>query len=666
MAAAENKAAELGATEISDSFLGAEGPEHASAYNHPGVPIVASAGDHGYQAKSVGSPASYPTVIAAGGTSLRAGTGRPRFAETVWYQGSGGEGTGSGCSHEPKPAWQTDGGCPFRTTNDISAVADPNTPVSVYDSYETEPHWLLLGGTSASAPIVAAAMALASPYTRSFSGARALYLDAAGGGGGFNDIVSGVNGSCGGSYLCEAGLGYDGPSGLGSLRGAPDLPPPTAVTMGASSIQQTEATLAGTVNSHGAEVHQCTFEYGPTSSYGSSAPCASLPSPATNPVPVSASIARLAAATVYHFRITVAYPGGPGLGSDQTFITLGNAPTVTTGVASSVALSSVTLNAQVNPNGAAISECEFEYGATATYGDTAPCTPSPGGGQAPVAVAAGLQGLTANATYHFRVVASNQYGKSHSIDQTVTLLPELPNVVTGAASAVTATSATLTATVDPNGAPLSTCEFEFNSSESDIPCAAMPGAQEAPVAVLASVHGLPAGAAFRYRIVAANASGTSYGAIQEFTSLPSVFEPPLEPAPAHAPSVHQTGYAADLAGTTIRVGSKGDFTVRVRCPVADALCSGTVTLSTLGAVRAAGHPPSKRTLTLARGSFSAARGSVVTVRMKLSARARRLLERLHVMRARATVLTGASAGPALASQTLTTLHAVAAAHTHRT
>ena len=658
VAVAENEAVKLGATEISDSFLGPESSEHASAYDHPGVSIAAAGGDHGY---GVQSPASYPTVIAVGGTSLRPGAGRRGWAESVWYDNAGAEvsGTGSGCSREPKPAWQTDGGCPYRTTNDISAVADPNTPVSAYDSYETGSPWLLLGGTSASAPIVSAAMALASPYTRSFNGAHALYLDAAAANGGFNDIVSGIDGSCG-DYLCEAKPGYDGPSGLGSLHGAPEVLPPTPVTGTASSIKQTEAALGATVNPHGAEVDKCLFEYGPTAAYGSSAACSSLPSPGTNPVPVSASIAGLAAGIVYHFRIAVGYPGGSGVGGDQTFTTLGNPPTASTGVPSSVTLSSATLNATVNPNGAALSECEFEYGASAAYGATAPCTPSPGSGRTPVAVSAGLAGLTANATYHYRVAASSQYGTSYGSDQKVALLPSPPTVSSEAASAVTQTSATLNATVNPNGGTVTSCEFEFNSSEAYLPCATVPGPQQGPVAVSASVYGLPAGATFRYRILAGSASGVSYGAIQEFSTLPSpaleaaVLQPVTALTPV-TPIEDPPAYGAKLTSTTLVVSSGGELSVRLRCPAPDTNCRGAITLQTLGAVSASGHPPGKRILTLATASFTVSHAGVVTVKLRLSGRARGLLARSRVLRAWATVLTGAPSGPPHTWQALVTL-----------
>jgi len=144
------------------------------------------------------------------------------WTEAAW------SGTGSGCSaYEKKPAWQTDTGCANRTNNDVAAVASTETPVSVADSYKLprefskpEPGWTLVGGTSVSSPLVAGMMGLANAYTRSFAGADAFYEEAAQNGTGvLDDVTSGSNGACG-SYLCNAGPGYDGPTGLGSPYGA--------------------------------------------------------------------------------------------------------------------------------------------------------------------------------------------------------------------------------------------------------------------------------------------------------------------------------------------------------------------------------------------------------------------------------------------------------------
>jgi hypothetical protein len=343
-AAAENEAATLGATEISDSFGSTQQPSlpagYASAFEHPGTPIAVASGDSGY---GVSSPASSPSVIAVGGTRLVRGAAAGEWEQSAW------SGSGSGCSLESKPAWQTDIGCPFRTTNDVAAVADPNTPVSAYDSYGPEGGWQLVGGTSASAPIVAGSMALANAYTKSFDGAEAFYLQAAANGtGALHDVLSGADGTCG-DYLCEAGPGYDGPTGLGSLNGAPEVPPPPAtppifLTEGASAVTSTTATLHATVNPNGGDVEECTFEYGATSSSGASAECSPAPGPAQRPVSVSASLTALAANTTYHFRISIVTSGGSGRGWDETLRTApSSAPTVQSEGPSAVAQSAGTL-----------------------------------------------------------------------------------------------------------------------------------------------------------------------------------------------------------------------------------------------------------------------------------------------------------------------------------
>src|SRR5437588_399954 len=94
-------------------------------------------------------------------------------------------------------------------------------------------------------------------------------------------------------------------------------------------------------------------------------------------------------------------------------------PTVKTEPASSVATTSATLNAQVNPNGSEVTECKLEYGTSTTYSSSAACTPAPGSGTGNVAVSAAVSGLTENTTYHFRVVAKNAGGTSEGADETL-------------------------------------------------------------------------------------------------------------------------------------------------------------------------------------------------------------------------------------------------------
>ena len=213
---AVNSAVKLGAKYISNSYGGPESTADpgldSSYYNHPGVAITASSGDSGY---GLIYPATSRYVTAVGGTTLTPAAVPRGWAETVW------SGTGSGCSvYEAKPTWQTDSGCVRRTDNDVAAVADPNTGVAVYDTYD-ESGWLEVGGTSVSSPIIASVYALAGvptagtyPSSYPYSHTTDLY-----------DITSGSDGTCTPAYLCTGEVGYDGPSGWGTPHGVAGFAP---------------------------------------------------------------------------------------------------------------------------------------------------------------------------------------------------------------------------------------------------------------------------------------------------------------------------------------------------------------------------------------------------------------------------------------------------------
>jgi hypothetical protein len=204
--AAEQEAIVEGAAAISNSWGTTEGgyswTDLDGIFESAGIPITASSGDGGYE---VNWPALSPDVISVGGTTLNqtTATGTRNATETAW------SGAGSGCSaYAPKPEWQADSTCTKRMVTDVSAVADPATGVAVYRGGS----WYKVGGTSASAPIIAAMYGLAAP---SANPAQDLYDHTED----LNDITSGSNGSCGGTYYCTAVAGYDGPTGLGTPNG---------------------------------------------------------------------------------------------------------------------------------------------------------------------------------------------------------------------------------------------------------------------------------------------------------------------------------------------------------------------------------------------------------------------------------------------------------------
>jgi hypothetical protein len=290
LAAAVNRAVALGATVVSNSYGGAElGFTERAAYNHPGVPIVASTGDDGYYdwdfvnigffgEEMPNAPAVLPTVVAVGGTTLDLNPDGTRADETVWNWSGPGDvfeelgASGGGCSFlfEAEP-WQRDvsgfaaSGCGSKRLDaDVSAVADPDTGLDIYDTYDCgagcgglDEGWETIGGTSLSAPFISALYALAGGGHGLSYPSLTLYGQAADTDSRF-DVVAGGNGFCGGESVaacghpnpvlglvdcegtsaCDAVPGFDGPSGVGAPKGLGLFEPqlPTAVLSAPNSL----------------------------------------------------------------------------------------------------------------------------------------------------------------------------------------------------------------------------------------------------------------------------------------------------------------------------------------------------------------------------------------------------------------------------------------------
>lgn len=154
---AENSAVSMGAKFISNSWGGSEYSGEASDantyFNHPGVAITVSAGD----SPGPEFPAEAQDVTAVGGTTLNTSGNSRGWTESDWSS------SGGGCSaYEAAPSWQSSSvtGCSRREDNDVSAVANPNTGVAIYNTY-SQNGWLVVGGTSVASPLIASVYALA-------------------------------------------------------------------------------------------------------------------------------------------------------------------------------------------------------------------------------------------------------------------------------------------------------------------------------------------------------------------------------------------------------------------------------------------------------------------------------------------------------------------------
>lgn len=201
----------------------------------PGMAILASSGDSGYNGPYASWPQNLTTVISAGGTSLyRSSSTATGYAETAWSGGPGffgNVGAGSSCAVDlpaavGQPATIAANCNGHRASSDMSAVSDPYTGVAVYDSYAPATHvpygWLVVGGTSAASPYLAGLYARAGAQKNTV-GPNNVYAAPAFA---FTDVTLGSTafpGSCAADgfndSLCTAGDGWDGPTGLGSPKG---------------------------------------------------------------------------------------------------------------------------------------------------------------------------------------------------------------------------------------------------------------------------------------------------------------------------------------------------------------------------------------------------------------------------------------------------------------
>jgi hypothetical protein len=195
-------------------------------------------------------------------------------------------------------------------------------------------------------------------------------------------------------------------------------------------------------------------------------------------------------------------------------------PLADTGGATDVGQTQATLTAKVTPRGTATS-VRFDLGTSTTYGLQS-SSKDVGAGTDAVAVEIPVQGLTANTTYHFRVVATSDGGTVQGADATLKtatapVAPTKPSVSTGSVRDVTTTSATLTAAVNPHGSG-TTSKFDYGltTSYGSSVSASAAGSGTSTRTVTARIAGLTAGKRYHYRVVAANGLGTTTGSDRSF------------------------------------------------------------------------------------------------------------------------------------------------------
>jgi hypothetical protein len=252
----------------------------------------------------------------------------------------------------------------------------------------------------------------------------------------------------------------------------------------------------------------------------------------------------------------------PVLGTVEVFGPAVEVAEVLTGSpATGVTSTSADVSGTVDPEGATATGCSFEYGLSTSYGYTSPCSPSvPLSGNTVIPVAASLEGLQPGETYHYRLVGRTAGGPSYGEDETFQTPPASPTIQNESVSALTQTSATLDALINPNNQE-TTYHFEYGLTSAygtvlPAPDAGI-GSAYGNLAVGAELSGLQAGTTYHFRVVATNASsppGGTPGPDQTFTTPPP--EPPVV-STGQAVGVAQN--SATLTGTVETQGFQTEY-----------------------------------------------------------------------------------------------------------
>lgn len=198
-----------------------------------------------------------------------------------------------------------------------------------------------------------------------------------------------------------------------------------ATTNAATAVGNTTATLNGIVNAAGSST-TVSFEYGTSTSYGTTVTALQSPVTGTANTAVSAAITGLTPGLNYHFRVKAVSGGGTTYGSDLTFTTL-QPPAAATSAATAVSSTSATLNGTADANNSSTT-VTFEYGETTSYGTGVAADQSPVTGDTETSVSKAISGLSASTTYHYRVKAVSAGGTVYGNDAEFTTSADLPTV----------------------------------------------------------------------------------------------------------------------------------------------------------------------------------------------------------------------------------------------
>ncbi len=283
------------------------------------------------------------------------------------------------------------------------------------------------------------------------------------------------------------------------------------------------SSVSGTADPNGVgPITECYFEYGLTTSYGSSQPCAESV-PFNTEQAVSANFPGLIGEETYHYRLVLGNgePHVIGKGGDKTIVPH-NVKGLTTEPATEITSDSALLNATFEGDGEE-THYYFEWGQTTNYGHKTATPPGDSAGSPTgiTTVSTLLPNLDQGTTYHYRVIGENPTGISGAKDKSFTTY-EVPSIDSATTSHLTASSADVDITINPHEFE-TTYFIEYGTSTDYGSIAPVPSGTIAPAntaqPVTVSLTGL-AGVPYHFRVLAENEWGQVVTEDQSFNFYP--------------------------------------------------------------------------------------------------------------------------------------------------
>jgi hypothetical protein len=408
------------------------------------------------------------------------------------------------------------------------------------------------------------------------------------------------------SSMSQVNVTSNGTASITAVTSTTSLPI-SITTDSPTNVSSTTVTLNGTVDPNGITPLTGTFEYS-TSADLTNSITATATTPTngtlgllTDPTAISVNLTGLSSGTTYYYRAVA----GTATGTIVSFTTLSvqTTPTVTTQAATSIALTSATLNGTINPNLTPLTGIQFIYGTnatlssgntTSTQDDGTGTGPLTANGSSPQAFTQAITGLTGGTTYYFKIRACTSaltgtypsVSCASFVDGSIMsfVASTAPTIVTSAATSVGASVATLNGTLNAHFAT-STASFTYStvsdlsSGTSTASAGTVTGSTSSSIS--AAITGLTPSTTYYFRAVGTNDQGTVNGSILSFTTL-SVNRTLTIDAASYNASYAYTASAPTLTATPSAGTGAITFTSETTDVCTVNASSGLVTFLTIG------------------------------------------------------------------------------------